>query len=61
MHARALAMATLFTEETIAFLLGKEFPAVSGKLYVSKVGVRIVIDKIDGYSTYREVYWNYDK
>jgi len=60
MHARALSMARLFTEETIAFLLGKEFPAVSGKLFVSDFGVVVVLDQIENYSAYRATCLNYD-
>jgi len=63
--ARALALVNLFQEETIAFLLSIEFPEVSGTLTVtnfgSNFGVLVVLDKIEGYSTHREVYGNYDR
>jgi len=52
MHARAVSLVSLFQEETIAFLLGKEFPDVSGTLTISKFGVRIVLDQIENYSAY---------
>jgi len=60
MHARALSLVSIFEEKTIAFFLSKEFPAVSGKLFVSDFGVVVVLDQIEDYSTYRAQCGRYD-
>jgi len=55
MHARALSLVSIFEEKTIAFFLSNEFPAVSGKLFVSNSDVVVILDQIENYPAYRAI------